>query len=120
MITVHVEQKSGALTRRLAVSAPSIERAVQIARCGADEARVAFPIDGEIFFDPVGDEGGDATGEANGEAREGIRYDAMTGDEIEAAYEAGLPGAYEAYLEALKDDLGEQGFEDYALENCLI
>lgn len=31
-----------------------------------------------------------------GDAREGIRYDDMTQEEVEAAYEANLPGSYEA------------------------
>ncbi len=115
MITLVVLQKKGPLTRRLTVSAASVERAVKIARCGAEEARVVFPIDGELFFAPVGE----ARGSANGEAREGIRYDAMTQEEVEAAYEANLPGSYEAYLHMLRDDMGEDEFERYALENCL-
>jgi len=110
VITVGVEQKSGTLTRRLTVSAPSIERAVEMAAWGADSARVLFPIDEAEFFAqrdyPV--------------AKEGIAYELMSLDDVEAAYEAGLPGSYVAYLQALKDDLGEQGFEDYALENCVV
>jgi len=106
VITVNVEQKSGTLTRRLTVSAPSIERAIQVAAYGADSACVLFPIDGEAFFAPV--------------AKEGIAYELMSLEDIEAAYEASLPGSHEAYLEALKEDLGAEGFEDYALENCLI
>ncbi len=120
MITLCILQKKGPLTRRLTVSANSVERALQIARCGADEATIAFPIDGELFFAHVGSPNGDG-GYAGGEAGgEGIRYDAMTTDEVEAAHEAGLPGAREAYLEVLRDDLGEQEFERYALENCLV
>ena len=44
----------------------------------------------------------------------------MTQEEIEAAYEANLPGSYEAYLDVLRDDMGAEEFERYALENCLI
>ncbi len=120
MITLCILQKKGPLTRRLTVSADSVKRALQIARCGADEATIVFPIDDELFFAPVGNLNGDsgyASGYASGE---GIRYDAMTTDEVEAAHEAGLPGAREAYLELLRDELGEQEFERYALENCLV
>jgi hypothetical protein len=116
MVTLVVLQKQGPLTRRLTVSAASVERAVQIARCGAEEARVVFPIDGQLFFAPIGE----AEGSNNGEAREGIRYDAMTQEEVEAAYEANLPGSHEAYLGVLRDDMGAEEFERYALENCLI
>ncbi len=116
MVTLVVLQKKGPLTRRLTVSASSVERAVKIARCGAEEARVVFPIDGELFFAPVGEAGGSAKGSAS----EGIRYDAMSQEEVEAAYEANLPGSYEAYLDVLRDDMGEDEFERYALENCLI
>ena len=112
MVTLVILQKKGPLTRRLTVSAASVQRAVEIARCGAEEARVVFPIDGQLFFAPIGD--------AIGEASEGIRYDAMTQEEVEAAYEANLPGSYEAYLDVLRDDLGADEFERYALENCLI
>ena len=124
MVTLVVLQKNGPLTRRLTVSAASVRRAVEIARCGAEEARVVFPMDGELFFAPIGEaEGsakGSAIGDAIGEASEGIRYDAMTQEEVEAAYEANLPGSYEAYLDMLRDDMGEEEFERYALENCLI
>ena len=116
MVTLVVLQKQGLLTRRLTVSAASVERAVQIARCGAEEARVVFPIDGQLFFAPGGADGGSN----NGEAREGIRYEAMTQEEVEAAYEANLPGSHEAYLHVLRDDMGAEEFERYALENCLI
>ena len=116
MVTLVVLQKQGPLTRRLTVSAASVERAVQIARCGAEEARVVFPIDGQLFFAPVGK----SEGSNNGEAREGIRYEAMTQEEVEAAYEANLPGSHEAYLHVLRDDMGAEEFERYALENCLI
>ncbi len=103
MITVTMKKSHGATTLRAKVSAPTIERAVELACPGA---RVEFPIDTETFFAPV--------------ANEGIDYEAMTPEEIEEAYEAGLPGAYEAWLEVLKDYLGAQGFEEYALRNCLI
>ena len=73
---------------------------------GADSARVLFPIDAEAYFTPA--------------CKEGIAYELMSPEDVEAAYEANLPGACEAYLEALKDDLGEQAFEVYALTNCLI
>jgi hypothetical protein len=107
MITVTVEKRYGAATVRARVSAPTIERAVELASSyGIGEARVVFPIDGETFRAPV--------------TREGIDFETLSLDELELALEAGLPGAYEAYLEALKDDLGEQGFEDYALENYLV
>jgi hypothetical protein len=39
MVTLVVLQKKGPLTRRLTVSASSVERAVEVARCGAEEAR---------------------------------------------------------------------------------
>lgn len=116
MVTLVVLQKKGPLTRHLTVSAASVERAVEIARCGAEEARVVFPIDGELFFARVGG----AAGEAVGEASEGIRYDAMSQEEVEAAYEANLPGSHEAYLDVLRDDMGAEEFERYALENCLV
>ena len=44
----------------------------------------------------------------------------MSPEDVESAYHAGLPGSYDAYLDMLKDDLGEDGFEQYALQNCLI
>ncbi|MBA3390267.1 MAG: hypothetical protein H0U02_13035 [Rubrobacter sp.] len=103
MVTVTMKKSYGATTLRAKVSAPTIERAVEIAGPGA---RVEFPIDTETFFAPVDNEG--------------INYAAMTAEEVEEANEAGLPGAHAAYLDALKDDLGEEAFEGYALENCLI
>ncbi len=69
MITVSVEQKQGTTTRRVSVSAPTIERAVEIARRGAEEARLLFPIDGERFFAPA--------------SGEGIRYGEQTAREVE-------------------------------------
>ena len=119
MITVNVELKTGPTTTlRLKVSAPTIERAVEIAsscagEAGADSsARVLFPIDPETFFAPVGNPTGKPAG--------GIDYAAMNREEIEGAYEAGLPGAYEAWIDLLKDDLGAEAFEAYARENALV
>ncbi len=114
MITVTAEVTTGPTTRRLKVSAPTIERAIEIASSFASEARgdssarVLFPIDGETFFAPVGNPAG------------GIDYAAMNREEIESAYEAGLPGAYEAWINLLKDDLGAEAFEAYARENALV
>ncbi len=110
MITVNVELKTGPTTRRLKVSAPTIEIAASFAsEAGGDSsARVLFPIDGETFFAPVGNPAG------------GIDYAAMNREEIESAYEAGLPGAYEAWINLLKDDLGAEAFEAYARENALV
>lgn len=109
MITVTVEQKRGAVTRRVRVTAPSIERALQISGHGKNgtEARVVFPIDGEAFF-------------AHPAAPEGIDFGSMTTEEVEAARDAGLPGADEAFLEAVKDDLGAEAFKVYALHNGLV
>ncbi|MDQ3316866.1 MAG: hypothetical protein M3522_05965 [Actinomycetota bacterium] len=103
MITITATKRYGATTLRVRVSAPTIERALELAGPGA---RVEFPIDGEAFFAAT--------------TREGIDYASMSQEEIEAAYEAGLPGSYDAYLDMLKDDLGADGFEQYGLENCLI
>ena len=105
MITVTVEKRYGAngdTKVRARISAITIERAVEMAGEGA---RLVLPIDGEAFFAPVA---------------EGIDYAAMSREDVEAAHEAGLPGSHDAYLDALKDDLGEERFEVYALENCLI
>ncbi len=44
----------------------------------------------------------------------------MTPEEIEGAYEAGLPGALEAWMDFLKDDLGDGAYETYAYEHALI
>ena len=119
MITVNVELNTGPTTTlRLKVSAPTIERAVEIAsnfasEAGADSfARVLFPIDGETFFAPVEMPSGNPAG--------GIDYAAMNREEIEGAYEADLPGAYEAWIDLLKDDLGAEAFEAYARENALV
>ncbi len=108
MITVTVEQKQGAATRQMKVSAPSIERALQISGSGKPDTdvRVVFPIDAEEFFAPT--------------TRGGIDYESMTPEEIEGAYEAGLPGALEAWMDFLKDDLGDGAYETYAYEHALI
>ena len=52
MICVTVEIREGALTRRERVTAPSIERALEIVGKGKPGRRVslAFPIDPEAFF----------------------------------------------------------------------
>lgn len=108
MITVTVEQKQGATTRRMKVSAPSIERALKISGSGHPdiEVRVVFPIDAETFLAPT--------------TPEGIDYTSMTPEEIEGAFEAGLPGAFEAWMDILRDDLGEDAYEVYAYEHALI
>lgn len=109
MIRVTIDQKHGPVSRTVPVVARSIQRALALAGEGRPgfSVRVLFPIDPETFF----------AGEAH---PEGIDYEAMTAEQVEEAYEAGLPGAYEAWLDVLADDLGEEGFERYALENCLI
>lgn len=94
MITVTIEQKTGAVSRRLNVSAASIERALEIAGNPTTQARVVFPIDGHAFFAPV--------------TAEGIDYEAMSPEEIADAREADLPGACNAWIDVLKDDLGER------------
>jgi hypothetical protein len=47
MICIRVEKCCGFVTVRFRVTAPSIERALEIAGEGA---KVVFPIDGEEFF----------------------------------------------------------------------
>ena len=56
MICVSAEICEGALTRRVWVTAPSIERALKIAGAGKPSRRVGlvFPIDSEAFFVPEG------------------------------------------------------------------
>ncbi len=56
MICVTVEIGEGALTRRVRITAPSIERALKIARAGKPgrRMRLVFPIDPEAFFVPEG------------------------------------------------------------------
>ena len=96
MITVTVEKRYGAATVRAKVSAPTIERAVEIAGEGA---RLVLPIKGETFFAPV--------------EKEGIDFGAMTNDQVEAAVDAGLQDAYDAWLRRLMDqmDLVEASIE---------
>jgi hypothetical protein len=52
MIRVNVEIREGALTRRVRISAPSIERALKVAGYGTPGRRVRllFPIEPEAFF----------------------------------------------------------------------
>ena len=54
MICVTVEIREGALTHRERVTAPSIERALEIVGGGKPGRRVRllFPIDPEVFFVP--------------------------------------------------------------------
>ena len=56
MICVTVEIGEGTLTRWVWITAPSIERALKIARAGkpSRRARLVFPIDPEAFFDSEG------------------------------------------------------------------
>ena len=56
MICVTVEIREGYLTRRARITAPSIERALKIARERKLDRRVSlvFPIDPEAFFVPEG------------------------------------------------------------------
>jgi hypothetical protein len=56
MICVTVEIGEGVLTRRVRINAPSIERALKIARAGKPgrRLRLVFPIDPEAFFVPEG------------------------------------------------------------------
>ncbi len=54
MICVTVEIREGALTRRVQITAPSIERVLELAGDGKPGCRVrlVFPIDPEVFFVP--------------------------------------------------------------------
>ena len=54
MLCVTVEVREGAVTRRVRISAPSIERALELAGNGAPGRRVRLllPIDPEAFFVP--------------------------------------------------------------------
>ena len=56
MICVRAESREGALTRRVWITAPSIERALKIAEAGKPSRRVGlvFPIDPDAFFVPEG------------------------------------------------------------------
>jgi hypothetical protein len=62
MICVTVEIREGTLTRRVQISAPSIERALEIAGGGKPgrNVRLVFPIDPEAFFGPRGHDRRDA------------------------------------------------------------
>lgn len=59
MITVTVEQKQGAATRRMRVSAPSVERALKISGVNRPdtEVRIVFLVDDPAFFAPMSHEG---------------------------------------------------------------
>ncbi len=54
MICVSIEVREGALTRRVRISAPSIERAMEMAGYGKTGrgVRLLFPIDPEAYFVP--------------------------------------------------------------------
>ena len=56
MVRVTVEVREGALTYRVRIIAPSIERALEIAGAGKAGRRVRlhFPIDPEAFFVSAG------------------------------------------------------------------
>ena len=56
MVRVTVEVREGALTYRVRIIAPSIERALEIAGAGKPGRRVRlhFPIDPEAFFVSAG------------------------------------------------------------------
>jgi hypothetical protein len=79
MITVTVNKTHGAQTVRASISAPSIEEAVRIA---GEDARLEFPIDGELFFTPQ---------KGYPVANDGTDYAPTTLDGAEAACEAGPP-----------------------------
>jgi hypothetical protein len=55
MLCVTAEMREGAVTRRVRITAPSIERALAIVGEGKPgrRARLAFPIDPEAFFFPA-------------------------------------------------------------------
>jgi hypothetical protein len=55
MIRVTVEVREGALTYRVRVTAPSIDRAIKITGDGKPGRRVRllFPIDPDVFFVPA-------------------------------------------------------------------
>jgi hypothetical protein len=59
MICVTIEIREGPLTRRVQITAPSIERAMKVAGDGkpGHRVRLLFPIEPEAFFVP--DEGSD-------------------------------------------------------------
>lgn len=109
MITVTIEQKRGAFTRRVRVTAPSIERALQISgseasadEANATQARVVFPIDGEAFFAPPA-------------ASEGIDFGRPSNDDP--------PPAHDASIKSFENDPGKasgsDGMDLYAFEPSL-
>jgi hypothetical protein len=55
MVRVTIEVREGALTNRVRITAPSIERALEIAGEGKPGRRVRllYPIDPEVFFVPA-------------------------------------------------------------------
>ena len=54
MICVTFEVREGVLTRRVRITAPSVERAIKMAGDGKPgrRARLLFPMDPEAFFVP--------------------------------------------------------------------
>jgi hypothetical protein len=54
MIRISIEVREGAMTRRVQISASSIERALELAGDGSPgrTVRLHFPIDPEAFFVP--------------------------------------------------------------------
>jgi hypothetical protein len=54
MICVTIEIREGLLTRRMQITAPSIERAMKVAGDGkpGHRVRLLFPIEPEAFFVP--------------------------------------------------------------------
>jgi hypothetical protein len=54
MIRVSIEIRAGTVTQRVQITAPSIERALKVARGGKPGRRVRllFPIVPEVFFIP--------------------------------------------------------------------
>lgn len=106
MISMSVEQKSGAVTRYARVSASTIERAVELAAPKSGVVRVVVSIDGGVVPATLGPAG--------------IDYDAMSNEEVDEAFEAGLPGAYDAWVERVGEDLGQERFEVYATQHGLV
>ena len=115
MVTLIVLQKKGPFLRRLA-------RKRLLRRAGRKDRATRrrggprrIPHRQQTLLRPRGRGRRQRRRQRQREAREGIRYDAMSQEEVEAAYEANLPGSYEAYLNMLRDDLGAEEFERYAL-----
>lgn len=69
MVTVMIEKTYGSATVRASVTAPSIERALQVA---GPRARVIFPLDPDLFF-------------ATDAAMESVEPAAMPADELARA-----------------------------------